>query len=290
MGAIGGEPMSSLRSALSTLAAVRRLRPWLNRDMETFAAEAQGLAAATPELVEMVLSGRAPARQTAGSYAERYLAAVTGRRAEANLVRALQTYLILTADHGMNASTFAARVATSTGADAGAALVAAVGTLSGPLHGGAPGPVLNMLDAIGQAENAKAWIQAELAAGRRLMGFGHRVYRVDDPRALALREVARQIGGARVSLADAVEEVALTELAARKPSRPLRVNVEFWTAVVLEACGVPREAFSLTFTTSRMAGWTAHMLEQASANRLIRPRAAYVGPGADGLAGKAASA
>jgi citrate synthase len=193
-------------------------------------------------------------------------------------VKALEAYLILTADHGMNASTFAARVATSTAADAGAALVTAVATLSGPLHGGAPGPVLDMLDAIQAPEDAQGWISAELSAGRRLMGFGHRVYRVDDPRAMALREVAIALGGARVELARAVEQEALGALAESKPSRPLRTNVEFWTALVLERCGIPRSAFSLTFTSSRMAGWTAHIVEQVRDNRLIRPTSTYLGP------------
>jgi citrate synthase len=282
-GAIGGVPMASLRSALSVLAASRRLQPWWNRPIDDFAREAHGLAAAMPALVEIVLHGDLGSQPDPGaSYAYRYLAGVLGRQPEERLVRAVETYLILTADHGMNASTFAARVATSTGADAGAAAVAGVATLSGPLHGGAPGPVLDMLDAIGQPDRADGWIAAELAAGHRLMGFGHRVYRVEDPRAHALKQVAMQLGGPRVALAEVVERVALRALAERKPSRPLRTNVEFWTAVVLEACGIPRQAFSLTFATSRMVGWTAHMVEQAAANRLIRPTAVYIGPPPDG--------
>ncbi|MBJ7596769.1 MAG: citrate synthase [Candidatus Dormibacteraeota bacterium] len=274
-----GEPMAALRSALSVLAASRGLRPWLNRALSELSSEAVGLAAATPQLVEMVLHRRGPmAWDEPAGYAERYLWGVLGGRPEPGLARALEAYLILTADHGMNASTFAARVATSTAADAGGALVAAIATLSGPLHGGAPGPVLDMLDAAGTREEARRWISAELAAGRRLMGFGHRVYRVDDPRAVALRRVATEIGGPRVELARAVEQEALSALAELKPSRPLRTNVEFWTAMVLERCGIPREAFSLTFTSSRMADWTAHVIEQASHNRLIRPTADYTGP------------
>ena len=279
LAALGGEPMASLRSVVSVLAASRGLRPWHNRDLSELAAEAVRLAAATPQLVEMVLHRRPPlARDESAGYAERYLWGVLGSRPEPPLVRALDAYLILTADHGMNASTFAARVAASTGADAGAALVAAIATLSGPLHGGAPGPVLDMLDAVHSREEARRWISAELGAGRRLMGFGHRVYRVDDPRAVALRKVANAIGGPRVELAGAVEQEALSALAVLKPSRPLLTNVEFWTALVLERCGIPRPGFSLTFTTSRMAGWTAHLTEQASHNRLIRPTADYTGP------------
>ncbi len=277
--ALGGEPMASLRSAVSVLAASRGLRPWQNRDLSELAAEARALAAATPELVEMVLHRRPPvSRDESAGYAERYLWGVLGSRPEPPLVRALEAYLILTADHGMNASTFAARVATSTAADAGAILVTAIATLSGPLHGGAPGPVLDMLDAVHSREEARRWILGELGAGRRLMGFGHRVYRVDDPRAMALRQVANQIGGPRVELAGAVEQEALSALAESKPSRALRTNVEFWTALVLERCGIPRSGFSLTFTSSRMAGWTAHLIEQARQNRLIRPTADYTGP------------
>jgi citrate synthase len=283
LGALGGEPMASLRTAVSALGAARSLRSWLNRDLTELARDARSLAAATPELVEMVLHRRPPIpKEGSTGHAERFLWGVLASRPEPGLVRALEAYLILTADHGMNASTFAARVATSTAADAGAALVAAIATLSGPLHGGAPGPVLDMLDAVTSREDARRWIASELAAGRRLMGFGHRVYRVDDPRALALRKVAAEIGGTRVEVAGAVEEEALIALAERKPTRPLRTNVEFWTALVLERCGIPRHGFSLTFATSRMAGWTAHIVEQASHNRLIRPSVDYVGPMPEG--------
>jgi citrate synthase len=193
-------------------------------------------------------------------------------------VRALDRYFSLTADHGMNASTFVARVVTSTGADAGAAMVAALGALSGPLHGGAPGPVLHMLDEIGRPERARDWIVRRLRDGHRIMGFGHRIYRTDDPRAMSLRRTAIESGLGRAELAAAVEEAALEVLAEMKPGRPLRTNVEFWAAITLDACGIPHDLFTATFTVSRVVGWAAHAVEQAADNRLIRPTVEYVGP------------
>ena len=272
----GAEPLAALRSGISALAALHRTRPWLARDLDAVGGEAVGLAAAFPSVLAAVLGrGRDPG---GASHAARALVAATGRPPTAGTERALDRYLTLVADHGMNASTFVARVVASTGADPGAALVAALGALSGPLHGGAPGPVLEMLDAIGRPERARDWIAARIRDGHLIMGFGHRVYRTDDPRAIALRRAARRSGGGRVELALAVEEAALEVLAERKPGRIIRTNVEFWTAVTLEACGVPRSLFTAMFATARAAGWTAHVLEQATDNRLIRPQAAYVGP------------
>jgi citrate synthase len=200
--------------------------------------------------------------------------------------RAVDAYLVTVSDHGMNASTFAARVVASTGSDMVSSVVAAVGALKGPLHGGAPGPVLDMLDAIGTPERARAWIDAELDAGRRIMGMGHRVYRVRDPRAAVFEhEIERltdsQIGaqaGERLTLARVVERAADEALRARHPDRPLPANVEFFTAVLLEAAGLPREAFSPTFAVGRVAGWCAHYLEQRATGRLIRPASRYIGP------------
>lgn len=201
--------------------------------------------------------------------------------------RAFDTYLVTVSDHGMNASTFAARVVTSTGSDRVSAVVAAIGALKGPLHGGAPGPVLDMLDAIGAPEQAEPWIAGELAAGRRIMGMGHRIYRVRDPRAAvlegAIERLERGGGGAsraaaRLSLARAVERAAEAALSTMRPDRPLRANVEFYTAVVLEAVGLPRELFSPAFAVGRVAGWCAHVEEQRGVSRLIRPSSRYVGP------------
>ncbi|EYF01767.1 citrate synthase [Chondromyces apiculatus] len=199
--------------------------------------------------------------------------------------RALDTYLVTVSDHGMNASTFTARVVTSTGSDRVSAVVAAIGALKGPLHGGAPGPVLDMLDAVGSADRAAAWVDGELTAGRRIMGMGHRIYRVRDPRAAVLERAVERLfrearGGAaaRLELSRAVEQAAEKALAARHPDRPLRANVEFYTAVLLEAVGLPRALFSPTFAVGRIAGWCAHVEEQRRTGRLIRPNSRYVGP------------
>ncbi len=197
--------------------------------------------------------------------------------------RALDRYLVTVIDHGMNASTFAARVVASTGSDDVSAIVAAIGALKGPLHGGAPGPVLDMLDAIGESERAHAWLSAELAAGRRIMGMGHRIYRVRDPRAAVLEAGIEELERAGVSkgklaLARAVEREAEVLLAERRKDRPLRANVEFFTAVLLDAMGIDRRAFTSTFAAGRVAGWCAHIDEQRRTGRLIRPASRYVGP------------
>jgi citrate synthase len=182
----------------------------------------------------------------------------------------------------MNASTFTARVIASTGSDTVSAVTGAIGALKGPLHGGAPGEVLAMLDAVRSPERADSWIAAELDAGRRIMGMGHRIYRVRDPRAAVLeREIARLqragVEAARLELARAVETAAERRLAERHPDRPLRANVEFYTAVLLDALGIRREAFSPTFAAARVAGWCAHVREQQETGRLIRPSSRYVG-------------
>ena len=208
---------------------------------------------------------------------------LSGAAPEPSRVAALDAYLCCVVDHGMNASTFAARVVASTGSDLVSAIVAAIGALKGPLHGGAPGPVLDMLDAIGHPARARTWLEAELAAGRRIMGMGHRIYRVRDPRAAALEHAIadpRAHGRRRCALdvARAVERDAERLLADRHPERSLRANVEFYTAVLLEAIGIPRTLFSPTFAASRVVGWCAHVDEQRRVGRLIRPASTYVGP------------
>jgi citrate synthase len=210
------------------------------------------------------------------------LRCVRAAPASAAEVSALGAYLVTVAEHGMNASTFTARVVASTGSDAISAVVAAIGALKGPLHGGAPGPVLDMLDAIGEPENAEAWLRAELDAGKRLMGLGHRVYRVRDPRAAVLERAVARLeadGGASPYLARAraVERVAVRVLAERYPSRKLDTNVEFYTAVLLDALGFARAAFSPLFAVGRVAGWLAHVDEERERGRLIRPDVRYVG-------------
>lgn len=199
-------------------------------------------------------------------------------------VAALDTYLVTISDHGLNASTFAARVVASTKAGLTSSVLAAIGALKGPLHGGAPGPVLDMLDAIGVPENAERWLVEALENGERLMGFGHRIYRVRDPRADALKAVLKpliasgQVEGAQIHLAEAVEKTALAILKERKPNRPLDINVEFYTALLLDALSFPRDAFTGVFAIGRTIGWIAHAREQMLEGRLIRPRSMYVGP------------
>ena len=209
---------------------------------------------------------------------------MSGTPADPARVAALDTYLVTVADHGLNASTFAARVVASTQAGLMSSVLAALGALKGPLHGGAPGPVLDMLDAVGTPENAASWIATELARGERLMGFGHRIYRVRDPRADALSvalDRLRKVGqsdAARMTLAASVEITALAALKRHKPDRPLATNVEFYTALLLEALGFPRETFTSVFAIGRTGGWLAHAREQALTGKLIRPKSQYVGP------------
>ncbi|MEZ4310293.1 MAG: citrate/2-methylcitrate synthase [Polyangiaceae bacterium] len=229
------------------------------------------------------------------SLAADYLRMITGSPAPAPLVAGLDAYLVTVSDHGLNASTFTARVVTSTGSDPVSSIVAAIGALKGPLHGGAPGPVLDMLDAIGAPEQAAAWIEAELASGRRIMGMGHRIYRVRDPRAAVLERAVAALEAAghtssRLALARAVERVAESALAAKYPDRPLRANVEFYTAVLLDAVGLPRTLFAPTFAVSRSAGWCAHVAEQRAVGKLIRPASRYIGARAPAAATATASA
>jgi len=224
-------------------------------------------------------------------HAADFLRMLRGDTASPDEVRALDAYLVTVIDHGLNASTFAARVVASTGSDLVSAVTAAIGALKGPLHGGAPGPVLDLLDLVAAPERARGVLESELSARRRIMGMGHRVYRVRDPRAAVLegaierlREATRVESSARGSrvaarldLARAVEREATTLLAARYPNRALRANVEFYTAVLLEALGVPRELFSAIFASGRVAGWAAHVDEERRKGRLIRPTSIYVG-------------
>jgi citrate synthase len=214
----------------------------------------------------------------ATSIPERFLIRWRGE-ADPRHVKAIDAYWNSAAEHGMNASTFTARVVASTGADVATALSAAVGALSGPLHGGAPSRVLKMLDDVAATGDAERYVRDVLDSGQRLMGFGHRVYRAEDPRAGVLRRTAKEIGAPRVEVAEALEAAALAELRARRPDRVLATNVEFWSAVVLDFAEVPAELFTPMFTCARTAGWSAHIMEQKREGRLIRPTAKYVGPG-----------
>jgi len=209
-----------------------------------------------------------------------FLYQLRGERPNTAEARALDAYFIVGAEHGFNASTFAARVITSTRSDMASAVVGAIGALKGPLHGGAPSEVVDQLHAIASVNDAEGWIRDTLARGERLMGFGHRVYRAYDPRAAALRSVAQDLVGVAgwLDKAVAVEEIALRVLAERKPDYPIKTNVEFYAAAVLQGVGLPPNLFPATFALARHAGWTAHCLEQADANVLIRPDVRYAGP------------
>jgi citrate synthase len=194
-------------------------------------------------------------------------------------VQALDAYWVSAAEHGMNASTFAARVIASTGTDVAAALSGAVGALSGPLHGGAPARVLHMFEEVERTGDAEGYVKSVLDRHDRLMGFGHRVYRAEDPRARVLRRTAKELGAPRYEVALALENAALTELRARRPDRVLETNVEFWAAIVLDFAQVPSDITPSMFTCARTAGWAAHIMEQKLTGRLIRPSARYIGPG-----------
>jgi citrate synthase len=278
-----GDPRVDVQAALAQLAPEWGFEPLI--DISDEVARDQ-LARASVMALSFVAqsargAGRPPVPQRevdkATSIPERFLIRWRGE-ADPDHAKAIDAYWISAAEHGMNASTFTARVVASTGADVAAALSAAVGALSGPLHGGAPARVLKMLDEVERLGDAQRWVEQALDRGERLMGFGHRVYRAEDPRAAVLRRTSREIGSTRFEVAEALEEAALAELKARKPDRVLATNVEFWSAVVLDHADVPAPMFTSMFTCARTAGWAAHILEQKRENRLIRPTAEYVGP------------
>ncbi len=208
---------------------------------------------------------------------ERFLTRWRGE-ADPDHVKAIDAYWASAAEHGMNASTFTARVIASTGADVAAALSGAVGAMSGPLHGGAPSRVLGMIADVERTDDARTYVKGLLDSGERLMGFGHRVYRAEDPRARVLRRTARELNAPRYAVAEALEEAALAELRERRPDRVLETNVEFWAAIVLDFAEIPPHMFTSMFTCARTAGWSAHILEQKRRGRLIRPSAVYTGP------------
>ncbi|MGH9284174.1 MAG: citrate/2-methylcitrate synthase [Acidimicrobiales bacterium] len=278
----GESPLGGLRTAISAVAHALRFRPTLDLDRAGLRADALRLCAVVPTLVMALYrlgKGQEPVDPHPDlAYGANYLYMLTGDKPDPVLARAIEQYQISTIDHGFNASTFAGRVIASTGADMGAAVVGAIGALSGPLHGGAPSRALDLLDAIGTEDRAPAYITEAVEAGQRIMGFGHRVYKTDDPRSLLLREVALRIGAAKAPFATKVERTVVEVLAELKPGRNLYANVEFYAGVVMDHCGLPRELFTPTFASSRVIGWCANVLEQATDNRIIRPSARYVGP------------
>jgi citrate synthase len=281
--------VARLDAALASRPPVEAVRALIARlpdgdDLET----AVNLIAAPAVFTAAVLraaEGQAPvAPDAALGHAADTLRMMRGSMPSVGEAAALDTYLVTVCDHGLNASTFAARVVASTQAGLGSAVLAGISALKGPLHGGAPGPVIDMLDAIGEPQNARPWLEAALDRGERLMGFGHRIYRVRDPRADALKAAVRVLGrdsegaAGRIAFAEAVEHAALAILRERKPDRPLETNVEFYTALLLEALGFPPSAFTCVFAMGRTAGWAAHAREQTAGGKLIRPQSVYVGP------------
>ncbi|MEU9005436.1 citrate synthase [Streptomyces sp. NPDC048551] len=280
-GAAGG-PLAGLRTALSLLGATAGFRPVYDLDPARRAADALAACAAVPTLLTALYRlgrGLEPVEPRDDlPYAANYLYMLTGREPDPVRARAVERYLISTVDHGFNASTFTARVIASTGADVAACLTGAVGALSGPLHGGAPSRALDTLDAIGTADRIGPWIRERVLAGDRIMGFGHPVYRTEDPRSRMLREIALGFGGPLVDLAVEVERQVEEILAELKPARELHTNVEFYAGVVMELCGLPREMFTPTFCAARVVGWSANVLEQAADSKIIRPAARYAGP------------
>jgi citrate synthase len=275
-------PLDALRTAISLVGSASGLRPTMDISAEEVRQQAVRMTAVAPVLLMAMYrahQGLEPVSPDPDlGYAASYLQMLTGKRPDPEYSRAVEKYLILTMDHGFNASTFTARVIASTGADLGSALVGAIGALSGPLHGGAPSRALQTLDEIGTADRAYDYLREKVASGERLMGFGHRVYKTDDPRSTLLREVALQLGGEQADLAQHVEQTALQVLNELKPGRRLYTNVEFYAGVVMNTAGIPRDMFTPTFACSRTVGWTAAICEQAGHNRLIRPSAVYVGP------------
>ena len=265
-----------LRTAISVLGAERPLK---KPDMD----DAVAISAKIPTIIaafDRIRNGQDPIDPRDDlNHAANYLYMLTGRNTDPLKVDALNKYLILLADHGMNSSTFTARVVASTWSDTYSAVVAAICALKGPLHGGAPAPVLKMLHDIGTPERAEEWIRNELKSDRRLMGFGHRVYRTTDPRAEILRQIAEQNAPrGLIELAKKVEETGIRILQQYRPQRKLYANVEFYSAVVMDSVGLPSDLFTATFAASRSIGWTANILEQVANNRLIRPETEYTGP------------
>jgi citrate synthase len=277
-----GAPLDVLRSAVSLLGAELGWKPILDTAPEELLSQARQLCALVPTIlsaVDRLRRGLAPIEPRDDlRFAENYLWMLHGEIPETTIARAVEQYLMLVIDHGFNASTFTARVIASTGADLAACICGAIGAMSGPLHGGAPSRALDMLDEIGDPSRTAAFVRELVNAGGRVMGFGHRVYKTDDPRSRFLRDLAADLDAPLLAFATDVEHSVEETLAELKPGRELHANVEFYAGVVMDACGISRDMFTPTFATGRVVGWCAHVMEQAGHNRLIRPSARYVGP------------
>ena len=278
-----GSVMADLQAALATLGAKWGLGQLVDIDPEQARDDLARLSAATLSIVAQAArgAGKPPVPESAVEQGENAAAQFLIRwrgEADPRHVRALDTYWVSAAEHGLNSSTFTARIVASTGADCAAAMSSAVGALSGPLHGGAPTRVLRMLDEVEELGDADRYVRDLLDRGERIMGFGHRVYRAEDPRARVLRRTAQELGSKRVEVAQALEEAARAALREKSPDRVLETNVEFWAAVVLELADIPPDLYPPMFGCARVAGWSAHIVEQRRTGRLIRPSARYVGP------------
>jgi citrate synthase len=279
------KPMDALRTAVSAWGACTDL-PW-----PPTVDQARALTSFSPSALAAfarLRAGKQPVDPDPSlDLVEGYLYQLNGERPDPGTARALDAYFSVGAEHGFNASTFTARVITSTRSDIASAVAGAIGTMKGPLHGGAPSEVVDQLAKVGSPEHAEEWLRGALARGERLMGFGHRIYRAYDPRAAALRKVAESMEHKPdwLELAIQVEDVALRVLAEKHPERALKTNVEYYAAPVLQGVGLTPDLFPATFSLARHAGWTAHILEQATDNRLIRPDVRYVGPAERDLPG-----
>lgn len=275
------DPLDGLRAMVPLVGAHAAMAPTVDAPPAERRAGVLRIAAAVPTILAAVYrarQGEAPiAPDPTLGHAENFYAMVTGARPRPEHTRALETYLNATIDHGFNASTFTARVIASTGADVAAAISGAIGALSGPLHGGAPSRALQMIEDIAAPQNTEDYLRAALARGDKIMGFGHAVYKTEDPRSRLLKSVALGLGGPLVELAVEIEPRIVAFMQGAKPDATIQTNVEYYASVVLELCGLPREMFTPAFNVSRVVGWGAHILEQAAGNKIMRPSARYVG-------------
>ena len=278
-----GDIRADVQSAIAMIAPAWGMRPLFDIDVDQARADLARTAVMVLSYVAQAARGvglpMVPQSEVdkASTITERFMTRWRGEP-DPGHVQAVDAYWTSAAEHGMNASTFTARVVASTGADVAASLSAAVGAMSGPLHGGAPARVLHMIEEVERRGDATSYVKELLDGGQRLMGFGHRVYRAEDPRARVLRRTARELSAPRYEVAQALEKAALEELRARRPDRVLETNVEYWAAIVLDFAEVPPHMFTSMFTCARTAGWSAHILEEKRTGRLIRPSARYAGP------------
>lgn len=284
------QPLFALRTVLSGMAGAVPLYESSESDKRTTALR---LCAMTPTIlaaVHRIRTGQNPIEPRDDlTTAQNWLFMITGQVPENDHARAIDRYLTATIDHGFNASTFTARVVASTGSDIASAVCAAIGAFAGPLHGGAPDRALDGLDEIADIDSADAWARAKITAGERIMGFGHPVYRTDDPRSVMLRDTAQELGGDLIDKAVQVEKVITAALADLKPDRKLYANVEYYAGVVMELCGIPRSMFTPTFACSRMVGWCTNIVEQSHDSKIIRPIARYDGPAPSAVVRKSAT-